>query len=129
MQHRFPLQLLVLSLTQVVLMPCDGDRRLVSHARILCLCPACADVAAFVGAFQSVLAGALILAIVSFMELYSIAKVQADKRGYKLDPSQELIALGASNAVGSVFQAYPLGGSFARTVVSASSGASPCMTL
>ncbi|GAB5354267.1 hypothetical protein AAMO2058_000104400 [Amorphochlora amoebiformis] len=42
----------------------------------------------------------------------------------KIDPSQELIALGMCNLVCSFFQGYPVTGSFSRTAVNAATGAS-----
>jgi solute carrier family 26 (sodium-independent sulfate anion transporter), member 11 len=35
---------------------------------------------------------------------------------YKIDPNQELIAIGVTNTVGSVFHAYPATGSFSRVI-------------
>ena len=58
------------------------------------------------------------------MESISISKTIAEKhRYYKLDPNQELIALGTSNIFGSLFQSYPTTGGFSRTAVNDQSGA------
>jgi MFS superfamily sulfate permease-like transporter len=42
------------------------------------------------------------------MEAISVAKAIEEKKDYSINPNQELIALGASNIVGSLFQSYPL---------------------
>lgn len=41
---------------------------------------------------------------------------------YKIDPNQELIAIGISNLVGTFFNAYPATGSFSRTAIKAKAG-------
>jgi sodium-independent sulfate anion transporter 11 len=41
---------------------------------------------------------------------------------YKIDPNQELIAIGVTNTVGTVFSAYPATGSFSRSALKAKSG-------
>lgn len=42
--------------------------------------------------------------------------------GYKINPNQELIAIGVTNTIGSVFSAYPATGSFSRSALSSKSG-------
>ncbi|EGC39551.1 hypothetical protein DICPUDRAFT_74877 [Dictyostelium purpureum] len=61
--------------------------------------------------------GAFIISILGFVESISIAKKFSSIRKYSIDPSQELIALGMCNFVGSFFQACPSTGSFSRTAV------------
>lgn len=64
------------------------------------------------------------MALIAFMEAISIAKALQERHGnYKVDPNQELIALGLGNIVGSLFQSYPTTGSFSRTAVNDESGA------
>ena len=41
---------------------------------------------------------------------------------YKIDPNQELIAIGVTNTVGTLFGAYPATGSFSRSALKAKSG-------
>lgn len=43
-------------------------------------------------------------------------------KGQKVDASQEMIAIGASNLLGSFVSSYPVTGSFSRTAVNAASG-------
>jgi len=42
--------------------------------------------------------------------------------GYKIDPNQELIAMGVTNTVGTCFGAYPATGSFSRTALKSKCG-------
>ena len=73
---------------------------------------------------QKLLPLSLTIAVVAFMEAYSVAKaVESKKRNYKVSPNQELIALGAANVVGSLFQSYPVTGGFSRTAVNEQAGA------
>jgi sulfate permease, SulP family len=67
---------------------------------------------------------ALIISLVAYMEAFSVAKaLESKKRNYKVRPNQELIALGAANLVGSLFQSYPVTGGFSRSAVNYESGA------
>lgn len=64
------------------------------------------------------------LALVAFMEAYSVAQAVAQKRGdHDIDADQELRALGSANAIGSLFGAYPVTGGFSRTAVNERAGA------
>jgi SulP family sulfate permease len=68
---------------------------------------------------------AMTLALIAFMEAISVAKAVEEK--HKLNevrPNQELIALGLSNVIGSLFQSYPTTGGFSRTAVNDQAGAS-----
>jgi len=78
---------------------------------------------------QELLPLALTLALIAFMEAISQAKAIEDKHSdYKIDPNQELIALGLSNIVGSVFKSYPSTGGFSRTAVNDQAGAKTGMS-
>jgi SulP family sulfate permease len=58
------------------------------------------------------------------MEAISVAKAIEEKHtDYKVDSNQELIALGTSNILGSLFQSYPTTGGFSRTAVNDQAGA------
>ena len=67
---------------------------------------------------------AMTLALVAFMEAYSVSKALSEKHGYEIDPNQELRALGVANIIGSFFQSYPTTGGFSRTAVNDQAGAS-----
>lgn len=71
----------------------------------------------------AMLSAALVISLVGFMEAISIAKAVAAKTKQRLDPNQELIGQGLANIAGSFSQAYPSSGSFSRTAVNASMGA------
>ncbi len=73
---------------------------------------------------QKLLPLSLTIAVVAFMEAFSVAKaLEAKRRNYKVMPNQELIALGAANVVGSLFQSYPVTGGFSRSAVNEQAGA------
>jgi SulP family sulfate permease len=76
-----------------------------------------------VSAMQQLLPIAVTISLVSFMESISVAKAFARKNRYEVDPSQELIALGAANIGGTFFGAYPVTGGFSRTAVNGQAGA------
>jgi SulP family sulfate permease len=65
----------------------------------------------------------LVIALVSFMESIAVAKAIANRKGYNIDANKELVALGAANVGGSVFQSFPTTGGFSRTAVNDQSGA------
>ena len=66
---------------------------------------------------------AVVLALVSFAETYSVGKSIAGETKQKLDVDQEFIGQGVANLFGSFFQCYPVSGSFSRTAINYSSGA------
>jgi len=67
---------------------------------------------------------AMTLALIAFMEAISVAKAVEERHtDYEVDPNQELIALGTSNIIGSLFQSYPVTGGFSRTAVNDEAGA------
>jgi SulP family sulfate permease len=71
----------------------------------------------------SLLAAAIVISLVGFMEAISIAKAIAAKTKQKIDPNQELIGQGLANIVGSLTQAFPVSGSFSRSAVNINAGA------
>lgn len=66
---------------------------------------------------------ALIIALVGFMEAISISKSMATRTKQRIDPDQELIGQGLANIVGSLFQSFPVSGSFSRSAVNLATGA------
>ncbi|SHF68383.1 sulfate permease, SulP family [Arenibacter palladensis] len=67
---------------------------------------------------------ALTLAFVGYLEAISIGRAFEEKDNIEtIDPNQELIALGASNMVGSFFQSYSVTASFSRSAINYESGA------
>lgn len=74
--------------------------------------------------FTDLLPMSLTIAVIAFMEAISVAKSIEEKHDYyQVHPSQELVALGMSNIIGSFFQSYPTTGGFSRTAVSNQAGA------
>ncbi|MFK7810869.1 MAG: SulP family inorganic anion transporter [Maribacter sp.] len=66
---------------------------------------------------------ALTLALVGYLETVSIGKALEEKEGKEtIDANQELVALGASNIVGSFFQSYVATASFSRSAINFESG-------
>lgn len=60
--------------------------------------------------------------IILLLEHIAIAKSFGRLNGYKINPNQELIAIGVTNTIGSVFGAYPATGSFSRSALKSKSG-------
>jgi SulP family sulfate permease len=73
---------------------------------------------------QSLLPIAFAISFVGFMESYSVATTLGSKRGHKVDPNQELIALGLSNIGATFIGGYSVTGSFSRSMVNFVAGAS-----
>ncbi|KAA2218383.1 SulP family inorganic anion transporter [Maribacter flavus] len=64
------------------------------------------------------------LALVGYLETISIGKAMEEKSGEEtIDANQELIALGASNILGSFFQSYASTASFSRSAINQEAGA------
>lgn len=67
---------------------------------------------------------AFTLALIAYMEAISVAKaIQEKHKTYEVNPNQELIALGAANMIGSLFQSYSTTGGFSRTAINDQAGA------
>ena len=74
--------------------------------------------------FKTLIPLAGTLAVISFIEAYSVGKAMESKaKNHKIVPNQELIALGASNMFGSFFQSFPATAGFSRSAVNYDSGA------
>ncbi len=75
------------------------------------------------GTVEKLAVGAFLIAFVGFLETVSVARTLASKRRQKIDPDQELMAMGVSNIAAAFTGGYPVAGSFSRSVVNFSSGA------
>ncbi|WVQ99229.1 hypothetical protein IAU59_006361 [Kwoniella sp. CBS 9459] len=60
--------------------------------------------------------------IILLLEHISIAKSFGRLNGYKINPNQELIAIGVNNTLGTLFSAYPSTGSFSRSALKSKAG-------
>jgi MFS superfamily sulfate permease-like transporter len=63
-----------------------------------------------------------ILTFVMLTETLAMGKALAARANQKLDTTQEFVAMGAANMLGSFFKAYTSAGSFSRSAVSVSTG-------
>ncbi len=66
---------------------------------------------------------ALVIALLSFVEAFSIAKAVASETRQKLSANQEMVGKGFANIIAGLSQSYPVSGSFSRTAVAFSAGA------
>ena len=66
---------------------------------------------------------AVLISVIGYVESVSVAQTLAAKRRQRIEPNQELIALGASNIASAVTGGYPVTGGFARSVVNFDAGA------
>ncbi|NOX74937.1 MAG: sulfate permease [Alphaproteobacteria bacterium] len=66
---------------------------------------------------------ALLISIVGYVETVSVAQTLAAKRRQRIDPDQELIALGTANLGSAVSGGFPVTGGFSRSVVNFEAGA------
>jgi SulP family sulfate permease len=73
--------------------------------------------------WMKILTPALLISIVGYVESISVAQTLAAKRRQRVDPDQELIALGASNIGAAMTGGFPVTGGFARSVVNFEAGA------
>lgn len=80
------------------------------------------------GDFGSLASTAVTLALVQFMSVISLGRVFATRHRYTIDPNQELVAIGASNVFGSLFQGLPVSGSWSRSTVNEQAGAQSALS-
>jgi sulfate permease, SulP family len=66
---------------------------------------------------------ALLIGVVGFVESVSVGQTLAAKRRQRIEPDQELVALGASNIGASLTGGFPVTGGFSRSVVNFDAGA------
>jgi SulP family sulfate permease len=75
------------------------------------------------GLWMTLLVPALLISIIGYAESISVAHTLAAKRRQRIDPNQELIALGAANVGAAVSGGFPVTGGFSRSVVNFEAGA------
>lgn len=66
---------------------------------------------------------ALLIGVVGFVESVSVGQTLAAKRRQRIEPDQELVALGAANLGAAFSGGFPVTGGFARSVVNFDAGA------
>ena len=64
---------------------------------------------------------AMVIGLLAFVESISVSKAIASETRQRLSANQELVGQGLSNITASLFQAYPVSGSFSRSAVNFSS--------
>ncbi|MDQ9169653.1 sulfate permease [Oxalobacteraceae bacterium R-40] len=73
--------------------------------------------------WQALLVPAALISVVGFVESVSVGQTLAAKRRERIEPDQELVALGASNVAAAMTGGFPVTGGFARSVVNFDAGA------
>ena len=76
-----------------------------------------------IGVISALIGPAVVIALVSFAETYSVGKAISSETKQKLNVDQEFIGQGLANLLGSFLQSYPVSGSFSRTAINYASGA------
>ncbi len=66
---------------------------------------------------------ALLISIIGFVESVSVGKTLGAKRRQRINPNQELVALGAANMASAVSAGFPVTGGFSRSIVNFDAGA------
>jgi SulP family sulfate permease len=66
---------------------------------------------------------AILISLVGFVESVSVAQTLAAKRRERIEPNQELVALGGANVAAAISGGFPVTGGFARSVVNFDAGA------
>jgi high affinity sulfate transporter 1 len=73
-------------------------------------------------------AGAVGIALVSFADTSVLSRTFAIRGGYRVDPNQELVALGGANIAAGLFQGFSVSSSSSRTPVAEAAGAKTQLT-
>ena len=73
--------------------------------------------------WKKLLVPALLISVVGFLESVSVGQTLAAKRRQRIEPDQELVALGGSNLSAAFTGGFPVTGGFARSVVNFEAGA------
>jgi SulP family sulfate permease len=85
--------------------------------------PALAWPAMDLALWLALLPSAAVIAVITYIESYSIGATLAAKEREQVRPNQELIALSAANIGAALSSAYPVAGSFSRSGVNYAAGA------
>lgn len=73
--------------------------------------------------WTSLVGSALLIAIIAYVESLSVARILAIRRRERIDPDQELLALGATNMGAALAGGMPVAGGFSRSMVNFDAGA------
>jgi len=80
------------------------------------------------GDMVPVLIGGCAMAMVSFADTSVLSRAYAARLGYRADPNQEMVALGAANLATGFFQGFAISSSSSRTPVAEAAGARTQLT-
>ncbi|MBR0845715.1 sulfate permease [Bradyrhizobium liaoningense] len=80
------------------------------------------------GDIVPVLVGGCAIALVSFADTSVLSRAYAARLGTHVDPSQEMVGLGAANLATGFFQGFPISSSASRTPVAEAAGARTQLT-
>jgi high affinity sulfate transporter 1 len=75
-----------------------------------------------------VLVGGAAVAMIAFADTSVLSRVYAAKTGARVDPNQEMVAMGAANLAAGLFQGIPVSSSSSRTPVAEAAGARTQLT-
>lgn len=73
--------------------------------------------------WQGLIGSALLIAIIGYVESLSVARILAIRRRERINPDQELLALGATNMSAAIAGGMPVAGGFSRSMVNFDAGA------
>jgi SulP family sulfate permease len=73
--------------------------------------------------WSDLMVSAMLISIIGYVESVSVGKTLGAKRRQRIDPNQELVALGAANVASAVSAGFPVTGGFSRSIVNFDSGA------
>jgi len=73
--------------------------------------------------WSGLVVSAMLISIIGYVESVSVGKTLGAKRRQRINPNQELIALGAANVASAVSAGFPVTGGFSRSIVNFDSGA------
>ena len=80
------------------------------------------------GDIVPVVLGGCAIAMVSFADTSVLSRAYAARLGYRVDPNQEMVGLGAANLAAGFFQGFPISSSSSRTPVAEAAGARTQLT-
>lgn len=72
---------------------------------------------------RELLPAAILISLVGFVESVSVAQTLAAKRRQRIEPNQELVALGTANIAAGISGGFPVTGGLSRSVVNFEAGA------
>ncbi len=75
------------------------------------------------GDVGDIVAVAVAVAAIGFVQSISVARIASRRNRERLDPTAELVGLGLTNVISGLFQSYPVSGGLSRSAVNIAAGA------